>query len=51
VDTLLRYRQELGFDSFVFWPVNADSETQVARFAEHVAPHIRTTTSEGPQQP
>ncbi|MFF8957995.1 LLM class flavin-dependent oxidoreductase [Streptomyces sp. NPDC014894] len=44
VDTLLRYREELGFDSFLFWPVDADSESQVALFAEHVAPHIRTRT-------
>ncbi|MGW3627955.1 LLM class flavin-dependent oxidoreductase [Streptomyces sp. NPDC000880] len=38
VDTLLRYREELGFDSFLFWPLNADSEAQAALFVEHVAP-------------
>ncbi|MFC8625491.1 LLM class flavin-dependent oxidoreductase [Streptomyces anulatus] len=42
-DTLLRYREELGFDSFLFWPVNADSETQAALFAEQVVPQLRTT--------
>ncbi|MFI6524202.1 LLM class flavin-dependent oxidoreductase [Streptomyces uncialis] len=50
VDTLLRYREELGFDSFLFWPVDGDSETQAALFAEHVAPRIRTATPRGPQQ-
>ncbi|MFE5858822.1 LLM class flavin-dependent oxidoreductase [Streptomyces sp. NPDC056500] len=47
VDTLLRYRGELGFDSFLFWPVNADSEDQAARFVEHIAPHLRTPKPEG----
>ncbi|MDX3853456.1 LLM class flavin-dependent oxidoreductase [Streptomyces sp. AK02-01A] len=46
VDTLHRYREELGFDSFLFWPVNADSEAQAALFAEKVAPHVRL-----PRQP
>lgn len=47
VDTLGRYRDELGFDSFLFWPVDADSESQVALFADKVAPHIRAVTSKG----
>ncbi|MFI5755539.1 LLM class flavin-dependent oxidoreductase [Streptomyces sp. NPDC051569] len=45
VETLGRYRDELGFDSFLFWPVNADPEAQTALFAEHVAPHVRARTA------
>ncbi|MFJ4920110.1 LLM class flavin-dependent oxidoreductase [Streptomyces sp. NPDC088725] len=47
VDTLQRYRDELGFDSFLFWPVNADNLAQTALFAEQVAPHVRTAGSGG----
>lgn len=47
VDTLNRYREELGFDSFLFWPVNADSEAQAALFADKVAPHVRLSHSQG----
>ncbi|MEU5402419.1 hypothetical protein ABZ348_24325 [Streptomyces sp. NPDC005963] len=43
----MRYRNDLGCDSFLLWPVNADSEDQTARFVEHVAPHVRTATPEG----
>jgi alkanesulfonate monooxygenase SsuD/methylene tetrahydromethanopterin reductase-like flavin-dependent oxidoreductase (luciferase family) len=41
-ETLLGYRDRLGFDSFLFWPINADSEQQAALFAEEVAPQLRT---------
>jgi alkanesulfonate monooxygenase SsuD/methylene tetrahydromethanopterin reductase-like flavin-dependent oxidoreductase (luciferase family) len=41
VETLLRYRDELGFDSFLFWPVDGDVVRQAELFAERVAPAIR----------
>ncbi|MDX3077881.1 LLM class flavin-dependent oxidoreductase [Streptomyces sp. MI02-7b] len=50
VDTLNRYREELGFDSFLFWPVNADSEAQAAVFADKVAPSVRVPHPQGVQR-
>jgi alkanesulfonate monooxygenase SsuD/methylene tetrahydromethanopterin reductase-like flavin-dependent oxidoreductase (luciferase family) len=40
VDALVRYREELGFDSFLFWPVGADPVEQTHLFIERVAPAL-----------
>ncbi|MFI6288009.1 LLM class flavin-dependent oxidoreductase [Streptomyces sp. NPDC051018] len=40
VDTLTEWTVELGFDTFVFWPVTAP-ERQLALFAGEVAPAVR----------
>jgi alkanesulfonate monooxygenase SsuD/methylene tetrahydromethanopterin reductase-like flavin-dependent oxidoreductase (luciferase family) len=41
VEALRRYRDELGFDSFVFWPVRGDELHQSRLFAAEVAPRVR----------
>ena len=41
VDALGRYHEELGFDSFVFWPVRGDVIAQSQVFATEVAPQLR----------
>jgi alkanesulfonate monooxygenase SsuD/methylene tetrahydromethanopterin reductase-like flavin-dependent oxidoreductase (luciferase family) len=41
VDTLLGYRDDLGFDSFLFWPVGADPVDQATIFADQIAPYLR----------
>lgn len=41
VGTLARYARELGFDTFVLWPVG-DQLEQVERFAREIAPALRT---------
>lgn len=46
IDTLLRYREELGFDSFLFWPVGADPMEQARLFVEQVAPALRPALRE-----
>jgi alkanesulfonate monooxygenase SsuD/methylene tetrahydromethanopterin reductase-like flavin-dependent oxidoreductase (luciferase family) len=46
IDTLLRYREELGFDSFLFWPVGADPMEQSRLFIEQVAPALRAALRE-----
>lgn len=40
VRTLLRFRDELGFDTFVFWP-RSDAVAQTHRFATEVVPEVR----------
>ncbi|MFI1825732.1 LLM class flavin-dependent oxidoreductase [Streptomyces sp. NPDC020412] len=47
VETLLRYRADLGFESFLFWPVDADPEEQATRFIVEVAPRVRIATGQG----
>jgi alkanesulfonate monooxygenase SsuD/methylene tetrahydromethanopterin reductase-like flavin-dependent oxidoreductase (luciferase family) len=39
-ETLRGFAQELGFDTFVFWP-DDEHEAQLERFAEEVAPAVR----------
>ncbi len=41
VDTLVSYYEEVGIDSFVFWPSGGDEKQQVRLFAEKVAPAVR----------
>jgi alkanesulfonate monooxygenase SsuD/methylene tetrahydromethanopterin reductase-like flavin-dependent oxidoreductase (luciferase family) len=41
VEALGRYQRELGFDSFVFWPVRGDELEQSRRFATEVVPRLR----------
>jgi alkanesulfonate monooxygenase SsuD/methylene tetrahydromethanopterin reductase-like flavin-dependent oxidoreductase (luciferase family) len=45
VDALWRYHRELGFDAFVFWPVQGDELTQSRRFATEVVPRIHELAS------
>jgi alkanesulfonate monooxygenase SsuD/methylene tetrahydromethanopterin reductase-like flavin-dependent oxidoreductase (luciferase family) len=40
VETLTRFAEELGFDTFVFWP-DEDPLGQLDRFAQEVAPALR----------
>ncbi|WP_188188185.1 LLM class flavin-dependent oxidoreductase [Nonomuraea sp. SYSU D8015] len=42
VNALLDYRDRLGFDSFVFWPVQGDVREQIRLFFDHVRPHLDT---------
>jgi alkanesulfonate monooxygenase SsuD/methylene tetrahydromethanopterin reductase-like flavin-dependent oxidoreductase (luciferase family) len=48
VEALGRYRDELGFDSFVFWPVRGDELAQARRFATEVVPRVREQAGSGP---
>jgi alkanesulfonate monooxygenase SsuD/methylene tetrahydromethanopterin reductase-like flavin-dependent oxidoreductase (luciferase family) len=41
VEALGRYHRDLGFDSFVFWPVHGDELEQSHRFATEVVPQVR----------
>ncbi|MFE0455640.1 LLM class flavin-dependent oxidoreductase [Streptomyces sp. NPDC058914] len=45
VDTLAEWTVELGFDTFVFWPVT-DPEQQLSLFAEKVVPAVRERVAE-----
>jgi alkanesulfonate monooxygenase SsuD/methylene tetrahydromethanopterin reductase-like flavin-dependent oxidoreductase (luciferase family) len=40
VETLRDYRDRLGFDSIVFWPVHRDVRDQVRLFLTEVRPHL-----------
>ncbi|MGI5289345.1 LLM class flavin-dependent oxidoreductase [Nonomuraea polychroma] len=40
VTALRDYRDRLGFDSFVFWPVQGDVREQIRLFFEQVHPHV-----------
>jgi alkanesulfonate monooxygenase SsuD/methylene tetrahydromethanopterin reductase-like flavin-dependent oxidoreductase (luciferase family) len=40
VETLTGFAQELGFDTFIFWPGD-EPEAQLQRFAEEVVPAVR----------
>jgi alkanesulfonate monooxygenase SsuD/methylene tetrahydromethanopterin reductase-like flavin-dependent oxidoreductase (luciferase family) len=46
VETLTRFAEELGFDTFVFWPAD-EQEAQLERFAEEVVPALRGATVPG----
>ncbi|WP_026874803.1 LLM class flavin-dependent oxidoreductase [Jiangella gansuensis] len=39
-EALAGYRERLGFDSFVFWPVRGDTRPQVELFFEKVRPRL-----------
>ncbi|MEV0033958.1 LLM class flavin-dependent oxidoreductase [Nocardia sp. NPDC050793] len=45
VDFLVRAVIELGFDTFIFWPV-ADAERQIGLFARDVVPAVRERVAE-----
>jgi alkanesulfonate monooxygenase SsuD/methylene tetrahydromethanopterin reductase-like flavin-dependent oxidoreductase (luciferase family) len=45
VEALGRYHDELGFDAFVFWPVQGDELEQGRRFATEVVPRVRELAS------
>jgi hypothetical protein len=40
IDALTDYRDRLGFDSFVFWPIAGDRLAQTKTFFEEVRPHL-----------
>ena len=40
VDVLSDYRDRLGFDSFVFWPVHGDTREQIRLFFDKVRPQL-----------
>lgn len=46
VRTLLHYRTDLGFDAVTFWPLGDDPVEQSRRFAEEIAPQVRTELGE-----
>jgi alkanesulfonate monooxygenase SsuD/methylene tetrahydromethanopterin reductase-like flavin-dependent oxidoreductase (luciferase family) len=48
VEALGRYHRELGFDSFVFWPVHGDELAQSRLFATEVVPQLRELTKPTP---
>ncbi|WP_432044088.1 LLM class flavin-dependent oxidoreductase [Streptomyces cadmiisoli] len=45
VDTLTSWSVELGFDTFIFWPVT-DPEQQLSRFTDEVVPAVRERVAE-----
>lgn len=45
VEALGRYHRQLGFDSFVFWPVRGEELEQSRRFATEVVPRVRELAS------
>jgi alkanesulfonate monooxygenase SsuD/methylene tetrahydromethanopterin reductase-like flavin-dependent oxidoreductase (luciferase family) len=47
IDTLKHFRDDLGFDSFLFWPTDADPLEQAARFAELVLPELLNDANTG----
>lgn len=47
VDALERYHHELGFDSFLFWPVQGDELAQSRLFATEVVPQLRQRLTRG----
>jgi alkanesulfonate monooxygenase SsuD/methylene tetrahydromethanopterin reductase-like flavin-dependent oxidoreductase (luciferase family) len=46
IDTLTRWRLELGLDSFVLWPDEADPIGQIELFANDVAPAVRAAVGD-----
>jgi hypothetical protein len=40
IDALNDYRERLGFDSLVFWPIAGDRVAQTQTFFEQVRPHL-----------
>jgi alkanesulfonate monooxygenase SsuD/methylene tetrahydromethanopterin reductase-like flavin-dependent oxidoreductase (luciferase family) len=47
IETLTGFVQELGFDSFLFWPQDEDVLGQIERFAREVAPGVREAVARG----
>jgi len=47
IDSLASFRDDLGFDSFLFWPVEADPLEQATRFAQEVLPAFATVANKG----
>jgi alkanesulfonate monooxygenase SsuD/methylene tetrahydromethanopterin reductase-like flavin-dependent oxidoreductase (luciferase family) len=47
IDSLRRFRDELGFDSFLFWPTDADPLEQTVRFADQVLPELLNDATTG----
>jgi alkanesulfonate monooxygenase SsuD/methylene tetrahydromethanopterin reductase-like flavin-dependent oxidoreductase (luciferase family) len=41
VDELVRYYYDLRMDTFIFWPVMGDEETQARIFVEEVVPEVK----------
>ncbi len=41
VDTIARYYNEIGMDTFIFWPAGGEEEQQFRLFAEEVVPAAR----------
>ncbi|HWE60665.1 MAG TPA: LLM class flavin-dependent oxidoreductase [Chloroflexota bacterium] len=41
VKAIVRFYQELGLDTFIYWPVAGDPQDQTRRFAEEVVPAVR----------
>jgi alkanesulfonate monooxygenase SsuD/methylene tetrahydromethanopterin reductase-like flavin-dependent oxidoreductase (luciferase family) len=48
VEALGRYHRDLGFDSFVFWPVRGGELEQSRLFATEVAPRLRELARSAP---
>lgn len=45
IETLIRWRTELGLDSFVLWPSDTDPIGQIELFANEIAPAVRQAAS------
>ena len=43
IETLKSFAEELGFDTFIFWP-GGEPETQLERFAQEVVPALRASS-------
>ena len=41
VETLMRFHNQYRHDSFIFWPVAGDEETQVRIFLDEIMPEVR----------
>lgn len=46
IETLVRYVEELGFDTFVFWPLGDDEAEQARIYAHDVVPRVRELLGE-----
>jgi alkanesulfonate monooxygenase SsuD/methylene tetrahydromethanopterin reductase-like flavin-dependent oxidoreductase (luciferase family) len=40
-DTIARFGEELGMDTFIYWPIAGDAHAQMQRWAEEVVPQAR----------
>jgi alkanesulfonate monooxygenase SsuD/methylene tetrahydromethanopterin reductase-like flavin-dependent oxidoreductase (luciferase family) len=45
IDEIARYHNELGMDTFIFWPAGDGKERQIRLFADEVVPSLRETLS------
>jgi alkanesulfonate monooxygenase SsuD/methylene tetrahydromethanopterin reductase-like flavin-dependent oxidoreductase (luciferase family) len=48
IDTLLHFHSRYRHDSFIFWPVAGDEETQIKIFLDEVMPEVRRQIQEAP---